>query len=471
MSTIGRNDSCPCGSGKKYKHCCGRTDIRTPADVYDRLRRLDGEATTHILHLISHRYPGEIAATAWADFCGVADRTFSDSEPEVEFFERWFLYDWFTDTDDGPAEALLEERNPGIDADIFRLVECTTRSPYSFYQILEPEPGVSIHARDILRNRSCRIMERAASRTARSGDIIYARVVDMDGVSFMMGTGAHTIPSVYLATIVEARERFLREAGSKDTTLSDVLLLVLEPALRPMYFELVDAAYERAHDIRNSDGDPLLFHTLRFEVSSFERAFQAIRALQPEATDEELMSKKMPGDKPGTSSAIVHWSKRVKKSASRDTVQAVFRMTDRVLTVDANSARRAAKAKREVEKRLGKDAIYLGTEIQSVEGALKTSGKGDRDKESRKRRAEQERLMESPEAQAMLRTMMDDHWASWPDTPVPALRGMTPRQAAKDRIGRELLESLLRDFDERNKHLHETFNQVDTKKLRRELGM
>mgnify|MGYP000261554012 FL=1 len=21
---IGRNDSCPCGSGKKYKHCCGK---------------------------------------------------------------------------------------------------------------------------------------------------------------------------------------------------------------------------------------------------------------------------------------------------------------------------------------------------------------------------------------------------------------------------------------------------------------
>ena len=21
---VGRNDSCPCGSGKKYKHCCGR---------------------------------------------------------------------------------------------------------------------------------------------------------------------------------------------------------------------------------------------------------------------------------------------------------------------------------------------------------------------------------------------------------------------------------------------------------------
>ena len=22
MAKVGRNDSCPCGSGKKYKHCC-----------------------------------------------------------------------------------------------------------------------------------------------------------------------------------------------------------------------------------------------------------------------------------------------------------------------------------------------------------------------------------------------------------------------------------------------------------------
>jgi radical SAM superfamily enzyme YgiQ (UPF0313 family) len=29
--TVGRNDPCPCGSGKKYKHCCGRP--KPPADV------------------------------------------------------------------------------------------------------------------------------------------------------------------------------------------------------------------------------------------------------------------------------------------------------------------------------------------------------------------------------------------------------------------------------------------------------
>ncbi len=24
---IGRNDPCPCGSGKKYKHCCGKASL------------------------------------------------------------------------------------------------------------------------------------------------------------------------------------------------------------------------------------------------------------------------------------------------------------------------------------------------------------------------------------------------------------------------------------------------------------
>jgi uncharacterized protein YecA (UPF0149 family) len=27
QSSVGRNDPCPCGSGKKFKKCCGRNEI------------------------------------------------------------------------------------------------------------------------------------------------------------------------------------------------------------------------------------------------------------------------------------------------------------------------------------------------------------------------------------------------------------------------------------------------------------
>jgi hypothetical protein len=30
MSAIGRNDPCPCGSGKKYKRCCLEKDAPAP---------------------------------------------------------------------------------------------------------------------------------------------------------------------------------------------------------------------------------------------------------------------------------------------------------------------------------------------------------------------------------------------------------------------------------------------------------
>ena len=30
MTTVGRNEPCPCGSGKKYKHCCAVKAQRTP---------------------------------------------------------------------------------------------------------------------------------------------------------------------------------------------------------------------------------------------------------------------------------------------------------------------------------------------------------------------------------------------------------------------------------------------------------
>lgn len=48
---------------------------------------------------------------------------------------------------------------------------------------------------------------------------------------------------------------------------------------------------------------------------------------------------------------------------------------------------------------------------------------------------------------------------------------MTPRRAAKDSEGRELLESLLMDIELRNRTQKDEFLRVDTVMLRRELGM
>lgn len=48
MAKIRRNDPCPCGSGKKYKHCCYQKDYREvqPQEIMADLTLDDGSKTT-----------------------------------------------------------------------------------------------------------------------------------------------------------------------------------------------------------------------------------------------------------------------------------------------------------------------------------------------------------------------------------------------------------------------------------------
>src|ERR1700739_2847172 len=64
---IGRNDPCPCGSGKKYKHCClpgyAPSIDHVWARQHEESDRLTGEITRFAL-----RKFGERIYEAWQDF-------------------------------------------------------------------------------------------------------------------------------------------------------------------------------------------------------------------------------------------------------------------------------------------------------------------------------------------------------------------------------------------------------------------
>lgn len=72
----------------------------------------------------------------------------------------------------------------------------------------------------------------------------------------------------------------------------------------------------------------------------------------------------------------------------------------------------------------------------------------------------------------MSKEALDTWQRHWADEHVPALRGMTPREAAKDEQGRILLEALLRDFEHRAAtNLQRGLEDIDVTALRVELGL
>lgn len=106
-----------------------------------------------------------------------------------------------------------------------------------------------------------------------------------------------------------------------------------------------------------------------------------------------------------------------------------------------NSRRRATRLRREIAKRLAGRVRLDKTEILSVESMLEearqSASAGDAPSEPEL----------PPEAAAMLQQLQDEHWVSWLDQDIPALGGLTPREAARSAAGRERLQALLAEFE------------------------
>ncbi len=155
---------------------------------------------------------------------------------------------------------------------------------------------------------------------------------------------------------------------------------------------------------------------------------------------------------------------------------------DRKLIIGVNSTRRAKKIRRLVEKRLGKEAVYKTTVIEPIESEVErmwAAAASGSSKPAAEGRAAQETertgvipLADLPaEVRLKLEETARQHWITWFDLPVSALNNMTPREAATTEEGRELLESLLLDYERHDDADNENLMRPDIPGLRRKLGM
>lgn len=71
---IGRNDPCPCGSGKKYKRCCMNRAGKQHADLVDSIEQMlamNPDLSVDELNVIAEHQSNKINNTPVKDFCGL----------------------------------------------------------------------------------------------------------------------------------------------------------------------------------------------------------------------------------------------------------------------------------------------------------------------------------------------------------------------------------------------------------------
>jgi hypothetical protein len=451
----GRNDPCPCGSGKKYKKCClGKEDVSV-----ELLWRRLGEAHDRLVHrLMKHAHDvfGEMAVAEALDeflFWTEEDEYEEILTDHEEFFYPWFLFNWTYDSNEtdvalnGPenitvAELYAAQQGKRLDPLERRLIETTVGRPFSFYEVLDCQPGQGYRLKDIFRGDSVDVLEKMGSQNASRGDILLARLVQIDAVAMTIGSGAVLIPPGMKPELIRFRECLLQD----DDPITSETLNENDFEIRELYFDIYNVL-TRPPELQNTDGDPFMFHTLNYEIDSPELAFEALKPLSLTISEEDLRDDAELDQAGKIIRVTIPWNRKghTKSKALDNTILGQLEIDDRRLKVRVNSARRAEVIRKEIKKRLGKHARYINTEIQSPESMLEAvrSGEGA----DHERGGGPDELINIPEVRELMEATLFEHWNGWADQKIPALGGKTPRQAVKTPDGRESVEALLMDAE------------------------
>ncbi len=227
MVKVGRNDACPCGSGKKYKVCCGKA-AEPDADPSDATHEGAIEISLSWLDL-RHRKAFNAAVQDEIDGAVLEciDFEFDEDEEDdvvdeltdaairqaLEGLEddvlrqihinitEWVMAEGdiaFKDDSASVAELLLSDRGPALSAPQRAWIGELASRPLRLYEVTGVVPGSGITLCDALETAQMPIFvqERLASQSLKVGTAIGARVLavrndwQMSGALYVFGKAA-----------------------------------------------------------------------------------------------------------------------------------------------------------------------------------------------------------------------------------------------------------------------------------------
>jgi hypothetical protein len=431
VERLSRNDPCWCGSGKKYKKCHLASDEQAPPpDDHSRLF-LDVIRGTHQWLTLADQ------DAAREMYFGRYERDDMKEEDAPAFFE-WLIRD-FRSRSSGKTgvEDFLRRRGHELTRRERHILEAWRDSRYGLYEVQRVEPDKGIELKDHFTGERFFVHDVTSSRELVKWDMTLGRLDSIEGRWEFAGNGM-LVPRPRLEQILEFVEQ---QRG----TLSPYEFV--KANAHRMRREVIGFAEASMPALQNTDGDPLEFCASSYEVVDEEALLAGLRSVGG-----------LKEDKPGREFA---WTG--KAGLGDSTSLGRIALDGGKLKLECNSRQRLARGKKLIEDAAGKSARYLRDDFESMASALART---------KNQPASEEPDIDPAVKREILEKVMQQHYATWPDHPLPALNGQTPRAAMATAEGHRKVLDLLRSFEntaERERKAgHPAF---DFSVLRRDLGL
>jgi hypothetical protein len=197
---VGRNDPCPCGSGKKYKQCHEPID-RAQEDHVRLLRRAQDRLFPKLIEATQSEAMlptvGPALSQYWDSKYTIADMGELDDHEDhgSDRFLTWLAFD-VRSAEDGSTlvERVAAAPPEELELDQYELeiLPAWTGTRLRPYVVTEVIKGKGVRVRDMLSEAEFTLRDHAAAKRLEQDELIFAHLVPVAEEYYIAGAAAHT---------------------------------------------------------------------------------------------------------------------------------------------------------------------------------------------------------------------------------------------------------------------------------------
>jgi len=426
MKKIGRNDLCPCGSGKKYKKCCLAKDTQFTSRRHD-----EKQAIQTALSWLEGHYPEEASAAVRFDFMDGPDEGKLDAldalSPQLAQALSINVGEWLKKNavldvngkDVKAHELILGKGGPLLTSHGREWLLELAKRPLSLYEVKEVMKDEGLVLADMLNpdQPPVHVRERAATGFLVPWDTLGTRLIWQDDSFVMTGATYLMERETALDCLAEIKSELEHESGDPalDRSITASIIIdcwldsILETRPLPELFDM-------------STGDKILLTTDHYRVTDwkeFERILEAQEDVEGDRDEGWDRFEELEDGRCRTHASMM--------AKGPDTLE-VFCRTPKL----------ADEARQWLEEIAGSVITYKIREVV--------------DPRSEKARDAAEPLPEPDIPQEIQRQLIHQylakHYETWPEIALPALKGKSPLEAVKDKKLRPAVVELLKSLEQ-----------------------
>ncbi len=426
-SKAGRNERCPCGSGKKYKKCCMQTQeinenaersLREKILEFSRepLFKYDFEEARRIF--LEGREPGEV---------------------DIVIFLDWFIHDYrLKDHGKTIIELFYLEKNPNLAPIEKEILNGWQNTDLRVYEVTDIERGRGIRIKDLFDNNEIFVNDISSSKKMTKWDIGAMRVIKTLGKFYLSGAIC-LLPATSKDDMIEfGKESFLGFKKKKEGA-------TWQEFFKERGYTFIKFAYKKAAQtlkIVTPEGDPILFAKAIYKVKDYETALNALYEIPDlknlESDQDDIHFKFVSEIKDhNVSTGGIMFETALVSDVGDPQFRSMgdLNINNRQLILECLSENRL-KIGKEMLKILG-DSIEFQSESKEYPDLS-----GRKNKSMMKKNPENE--IDEPVREMLGKKYLEDHYRRWVDMPISSLDGMTPKEASRTKEGKAKLKELLK---------------------------